>query len=563
MLNVNNLSIAFGQKEVLKNLSFSLRKGESIGIVGESGSGKSITALSLMGLLPSSAKILTGSAIIEVDDKTSVDLIRQNYKDHAKIRGSRIAMIFQEPMTSLNPSMRCGRQVEEALSIHQNLTGRALKEKCLSLFTEMQLPNPSKAYRSYPHELSGGQKQRVMIAMALAGNPQVLIADEPTTALDVTVQKEILSLLKDIIISRGMSLIFISHDLGVISEITQSLLVLKDGELVESGNTSKLLSNPIHPYTQGLIACRPPLNSRPERLMTINEFVGSSKDSLPPSPIDKETFTLKNNQIYSEKPILSVKGVDVEYVLQRNLIGTATKVFTAVKNMHLDLYLGETLGLVGESGCGKTTLGRSILGLVEYNKGEIYYKGKEIKSFSKKEMQLFRQEVQLVFQDPYSSLNPRHTIGQAIMEPLEVHQLVSGKTNRKNKALELIQQVSLPIDSFFRYPHEFSGGQRQRVAIARALAMSPKVIVCDEMVSALDVSVQAHILNLLNDLKREFGLTYIFISHDLSVVKYMSNRMLVMKNGQAIELGISDEVYENPQSDYTKQLINAIPKGSF
>ncbi|PKP39480.1 MAG: ABC transporter ATP-binding protein [Bacteroidetes bacterium HGW-Bacteroidetes-15] len=559
MLDVRNLSVAFGSKPVLEGLSFSLALGESLGIVGESGSGKSITALSLMGLLPPGAKIVSGIAELTINPDHTLDLLNLTESHHRRVRGSALAMIFQEPMTSLNPSMRCGRQVEEAIKLHQKVDDKTSKQKCLSLLSEMQLPDPGKVYKSYPHQLSGGQKQRVMIAMALAGNPSILIADEPTTALDVTVQKEIISLLKKIGESRGMSLIFISHDLGVISEITDQLIVLKDGVLVESGKTKNLLTHPNHPYTKGLIACRPPLNTRPVILPTVQQFLANHDANIEPNNISQKEFQLINDKIYAQEPLLSIDGVSVEFTLNRNFLGKPTKVFSAVNNLSFNLYPTETLGLVGESGCGKTTLGRAILGLVGYSQGSITYKGTEIRQMNTDEMQNFRKEVQLVFQDPYSSLNPRHTIGETLMEPLEFHKIVSGKTDRKKRVLDLLEQVSLTADSFYRYPHEFSGGQRQRIAIARALALNPKVIVCDEMVSALDVSVQAQILNLLNQLKKDFGLTYIFISHDLSVVKYMSNRMLVMQNGQSVEYGYSDDIYSNPMSNYTTRLINAIP----
>ena len=560
MLTISNLTIAFNNNPVLEGLSFSLGKGESLGIVGESGSGKSITALSLMGLLPPGARITSGSAIFTLEEEANpINLINLGEKNHRLVRGKGMAMIFQEPMTSLNPSMRCGRQVVEAIELHQKASKKEAKEKCLSLFTELQIPDPVKAFKSYPHQLSGGQKQRIMIAMALAGNPSILIADEPTTALDVTVQKEIIALLNHIVKSRAMSLIFISHDLGVISEITENLLVLKDGILVEQGKTEGLLTNPKHPYTKGLIACRPSLSEKPEKLLTVQHFVSEQSNRIEIRNITSEEQKEIDQVIYSQEPLLSINNLEVDYVIRRNLLGKPTRKFRAVQKISLNLYPEETLGLVGESGCGKTTLGRAMLGLVEYNKGSIVYRGKEINQMTRSEMLSFRRDVQLVFQDPYSSLNPRHTIGETIMEPIKFHDLVKEKTNLKDKALELIELVALPHDSFYRYPHEFSGGQRQRVAIARALAVNPKVIVCDEMVSALDVSVQAHILNLMNDLKRELGLTYLFISHDLSVVKYMSNRMLVMQNGQLVEYGKSEDIYSNPQTNYTRQLIAAIP----
>lgn len=559
MLSVKNLTVSFGGNKVLHNLSFSLQRGESLGVVGESGSGKSITALSLMGLLPKGAKVLSGTALLRIDDNNTIDLIRANEGSLRKIRGKSVAMIFQEPMTSLNPSMRCGRQIEEATILNRTNKRKNLKTKCLELLEEMQLPNPVKIYRSYPHQLSGGQKQRVMIAMALAGNPSILIADEPTTALDVTVQKEIISLLRSLSEKRGMSLIFISHDLGVISEISQRIIVLKEGILIEEGNTNDILKSPKKPYTQGLIACRPKLNSRPHKLPTVQQFLQNKSESINGQISEEVDFAKINREIYSQSPILQIKNLVVKYTLSRNFLGKPTNELSAVNTLSFDLFPTETLGLVGESGCGKTTLGRAILGLVNYSHGSIKYKGNEFNEMNHSEIKSFRKEVQLVFQDPYSSLNPRHTIGETLMEPILFNKIESGTKNAKKRVFDLLEQVSLPRDSFYRYPHEFSGGQRQRIAIARALSLNPKVIVCDEMVSALDVSVQAQILNLLNQLKREFGLTYIFISHDLSVVKYMSNRMLIMRNGEMVEYGNSDEIYAKPSSSYTKQLIESIP----
>lgn len=560
MLRVDGLTVAFGSHTVLNDLSFGLSKGESLGIVGESGSGKSIAALSLMGLLPPTASIVAGTSALSIEGSKSVNLFDITPKEHRMVRGKHMAMIFQEPMTSLNPSMRCGKQVMEAITLHQKVKANAAYEKCLSLFAEMQLPDPKTVINKYPHQLSGGQKQRVMIAMALAGNPSILIADEPTTALDVTIQQEILGLLKQITQQRGMGLIFISHDLGVISQISQNLLVLKNGVLVEKGATKTLLTHPEHPYTQGLIACRPPLDSRPIRLQTVRDFVshdGSTADVV--KTMDHGQWEEKSRSIYSRDPILSVEDVDVDYVIRRNFLGQTTEFHRAVNSISFNLYPGETLGLVGESGCGKTTLGRALVNLVRHTRGVINYKGKRVDAMSKRELQAFRREVQIVFQDPFSSINPRLTIGECLVEPFLVHGLANNASQAKRMTMALFDQVSLPSDSFYRYPHEFSGGQRQRVVIARALALSPKVIVCDEMVSALDVSVQAQILNLMNGLKEELGLTYLFISHDLSVVKYMSNRMLVMQSGRLIEYGSSDELYSNPRSEYTKRLIEAIP----
>jgi peptide/nickel transport system ATP-binding protein len=535
-------------------MAFNLQSGQSLGLVGESGSGKSITALALMGLLPSAATIVSGSAFFKCQNGETVNLIGLTEKDFQNVRGKEIAMIFQEPMTSLNPSMKCGAQVEEAVKLHNTISNGDAAKKCLSLFDEMQLPNPQKVYNSYPHQLSGGQKQRVMIAMSLAGNPSLLIADEPTTALDVTVQKEIIILLRELQKSRGMSLIFISHDLGVISEITDSTIVLQRGNVMESETTKQILISPKNSYTKGLIACRPPIDSRPNRLLTVSDFVENSTAEVP-----QKNISIENERVYNSQPILEVKNVDVDYIISRNLFGKPMQVFRAVSSASFNLFQGETLGIVGESGCGKTTLGRAILNLVENRNGSITFNGSPIESFSGENLKAFRREVQIVFQDPYSSLNPRLTIGEAIMEPLLVHSIVPNKAQRKARALELLHEVSLPANSFYRYPHEFSGGQRQRIVIARALALEPKVLICDEMVSALDVSVQAQILNLLNDLKRKRNLTYLFISHDLSVVRYMSNRILVMQNGQIVEEGFADDIFNSPKSEYTAKLIASIP----
>lgn len=553
-LSIKNLTIGFGERDVLKNLSFSISQGELLGVVGESGSGKSITALGILGLLPPGAKIKAGSIDLQLPHGQTLNLATATHEEHRKVRGKIISMIFQEPMTSLNPSMRCGKQVVEALMLHQQMSYGEAKQVCLSLFEEMVLPNPQKVFSSYPHQLSGGQKQRVMIAMALAGNPQWIIADEPTTALDVTVQKEIIGLLKRVAQERKMGVIFISHDLGVVEEISQRIIVLKDGEMVESAPTQTLLHHPEHSYTKGLIACRPPLNTRPLRLPTLQDFI-SSTTSQSPKKAEPEGIPVD----YSQEPIIRISNLSVSYTLKRTLFGAPKEKFWAVNNLSVNLYPGETLGLVGESGCGKTTLGRAILGLTPIDGGEITFREKSLQEMSKAELRRFRQEVQLVFQDPFSSLNPRQTIGQMLMEPLKFYGLVTGAKALRQRAQELLELVAMPTDSYFRYPHEFSGGQRQRIAIARALTVNPKVLICDEMVSALDVSVQAHILNLLNELKRELNLTYLFISHDLSVVKYMSNRVMVMYNGAMEELGLADEVYQSPTSAYTKKLIEAIP----
>jgi peptide/nickel transport system ATP-binding protein len=554
LLTIENLSIRFGETTVLNGMEFTLNCGESIGLVGESGSGKSVTALAIMGLLPSTARISGGSVLLQNEKGLLLNLLSLNERELQRVRGKQVAMIFQEPMTSLNPSMKCGAQVVEAIGLHHALGKSEAKNKCLSLFDEMQLPSAQKVYSSYPFELSGGQKQRVMIAMALAGNPMLLIADEPTTALDVTVQKEIILLLRELQRSRGMSLIFISHDLGVISEVTDRAIVLQKGNIMEAGNTSTLLSTPKSAYTQGLIACRPPIDTRPKRLFTVQDFINNQGNSIELQQKKVEIFP-----IYDNEPVFTVESLGVDYVLSRNLFNKPKKVFSAVKSVSFNLYQNETLGIVGESGCGKTTIGRSMLNLIEHRVGTIKYKGVSVSEMSSLEVKRFRREVQIVFQDPYSSLNPRITIGETIMEPLKVFGIEPNFAKRKVRALRLLEEVLLPSDSFYRYPHEFSGGQRQRIAIARALTLEPRVLICDEMVSALDVSVQAQILNLLNDLKEQRGLTYVFISHDLSVVRYMSNRVLVMQNGEIVEEGPADEVFSSPKSTYAAKLIDSIP----
>lgn len=556
MLSVSNLTIAFGPQVVLRDMCFTLAPGQSLGLVGESGSGKTLTALAIMGLLPANATIITGAVSLTTTGGEPINLITPSPMSVQGVRGKRIGMVFQEPMTSLNPSMRCGKQIEESLRLHLGLRGVASRNRCMELLEEMQLPQPAKAYSSYPHQLSGGQKQRVMIAMALAANPTHLIADEPTTALDVTIQKEILLLISTLQEQRGMSLIFISHDLGVISGVTDRLMVLRNGCVVESGPTKQLLSSPSHQYTRGLLACRPPLTSRPTPLPTMS---GNTEADVAPYATRSEGKTLRSDTCTNgSQPIISVSEVDVDYQVTQKFFSKG-KAFRAVSSMNLDLYRGDTLGLVGESGSGKSTLGRVIARLVTPTKGHILFNGFDINTFSSEQALSFRQRVQLIFQDPYSSLNPRHTVGATLTEPLQVHRIISGKRERKMRVMELLESVSLPTDSYYRYPHEFSGGQRQRIAIARALTLNPEVIICDEIVSALDVSVQAQVLNLLNRLKQEHGLTYIFISHDLSVVRYMSNRILVMRNGMKEEIGAADDVFGNPSSAYTQKLISSIP----
>ena len=558
LLSVEDLTISFGTGERLrpavKRVSFSLEKGDSLGIVGESGSGKSITALSIMQLLPPQARIDSGRIEFYGDD-----LLRSGGRRIRDIRGRRISMIFQEPMTSLNPVMRCGRQVAEILVRHQRLSDKVARQKTLELFERVRLPRIEEIYRAYPHEVSGGQKQRVMIAMAIANKPDLLIADEPTTALDVTVQREIINLLVGLREAYGMGLLFISHDLAVVSQVAERLAVMYQGEIVEQGPAREIFQNPQHPYTKGLLACRPPLDSRPERLMTLDEFMGSDKE--PRKVLHDRQADRKSTQekMFGQPPLLKVEALEKLYPLKKSLIGKPKEFVRAVDRVSLEVYPGETLGLVGESGCGKTTLGRTILRLIEPDSGRIYFSEKDMRGLNRSQLRKARQEMNIIFQDPYSSLNPRMSIGEAIMEPMVVHGRGNSRAERRKMVMELLVRVGLQEEHYYRYPHEFSGGQRQRIVIARALSLNPKFIICDEAVSALDVSVQARVLNLLNDLKKAFGFTYIFISHDLSVVRYMSDRIMVMKDGQIVEAGDADEICDHPQTDYTRQLISSIP----
>ena len=557
LLSVNNLSIGFKTngsiKKVVHSISFDVFENEIIGIVGESGSGKSVTALSLLQLLPKdekthiSAKILyEGNDLSQLEDKNIQDL-----------RGREIAMIFQEPMSALNPSMRCGEQVTEILLHHKIIKKKEVKAVVLRLFESVKIPDPLTAFWKYPHELSGGQQQRVMIAMAIACRPKILIADEPTTALDVTVQKDIITLLISLQKETKMAVVFISHDLSLVSEIAHKTIVMYHGEIVEKGATKALFKYPKHPYTKALIAARPKMGKRPEQLPTIKDLLSATKTL---NFITKKARIQKHKAIYSSSPILKVIDLEKVYLKNVSLFGKKTA-FKAVDGVTFELYEGETLGLVGESGCGKSSLGNAILQLNKATAGTIIYKGKDLQKLSNKAMRSLRKEIQIIFQDPLSSLNPRMTVGEAIMEPMIVHKLNGKGENRKLKALSLLEKVGLDETCFERYPHEFSGGQRQRIGIARTIAVEPKLIVCDESVSALDISVQAQVLNLLNSLKKEFSFTYIFISHDLAVVRHMSDQLLVMNRGKVEEKGEADELYSNPKKAYTKRLINSIPKG--
>ena len=540
-------------KTIINNISYHINTNEIVGVVGESGSGKSVSSLAILGLLSKAIfKITSGSIIFENKDLTTL-----SNKNLQTIRGAKIGMIFQEPMSSLNPSMTCGKQVEEILHQHTSLTKKQIKAETLVLLEKVKLPNPERVYQAYPHEISGGQKQRVMIAMAIACKPQLLIADEPTTALDVTVQKEIISLLKELQTETKMSIIFITHDLSLISEIADRVLVMYKGQIVEQNTANTIFNKPKDNYTKALIKSRPSLDVRLKTLPTIADVL---KNEVSEVVVTSAMRQIQHKKIYAKSPLLEVKNLEKEYISKSGFFAKA-ETFKAVNNVSFNLYEGETLGLVGESGCGKSTLGNAILLLDKATKGQILYKGKDITNLTKAETIAIRKDIQIIFQDPYASLNPRLTIGNAIMEPMKVHNLYANDTERKAKTLEILNRVGLDDTAYNRYPHEFSGGQRQRIGIARTIALQPKLIVCDESVSALDISVQAQVLNLLNELKEKFGFTYIFISHDLAVVKYMSDQLLVMNKGKIEELADADIIYNTPQKAYTKKLIAAIPKG--
>ena len=556
ILDVLGLNISFGENKqktsVVHDIDFSLYENEILAIVGESGSGKSVTSKAIMGLLQDKNTHIKGRINFE-----ETSLLSLSSKEFAKLRGNDIAMIFQEPMSALNPSLTCGFQVAEILLHHKKVSASEVKKEVLQLFEKVKLPRPQDMYTSYPHQISGGQMQRVVIAMAIACKPKLLIADEPTTALDVTVQKEILQLLKDLQKQTGMSMLFISHDLALVCELADRVLVMYKGDIVEKGTVKEIFEAPKKSYTKALLGSRPTLDVRYKVLPTI----ASIKDnSFIPQSITSQQRAKKHQKIYTKTPLLRVENVAKSYFSRVGVFGQKQEI-KAVNGISFDVFEGETLGLVGESGCGKSTLGKVILQLEKATKGSIFYKGKEITSLKSKDLRSLRKDIQLIFQDPYSSLHPRKIIGQAIIEPMEVHGIGSSKKQRKEKAMELLSRVGLEASYFHRYPHQLSGGQRQRVGIARTIAMEPKLVICDESVSALDISVQAQVLNLLNELKEDFGFTYIFISHDLAVVKYMADQLLVMNKGAIEEIGDADEIYANPVKQYTKKLIDSIPKG--
>ncbi|MDF2189729.1 ABC transporter ATP-binding protein [Paraflavitalea sp. CAU 1676] len=565
LLQVNNLQVDFvtelGTTTAVNNISLEVQRGEIVAIVGESGSGKSVTSLSILQLLPSPpARFTQGEILFSPDGRQAANLLTQTPQQMRSIRGNQIAMIFQEPMTSLNPVFTCGDQVMEAIRLHRKLSKEAATQKTIELFEKVKLPNPAQLFHRYPHQLSGGQKQRVMIAMAMSCEPDLLICDEPTTALDVTVQKTILQLIKSLQETEQMGVIFITHDLSVVAEIADKAVVMYKGSIVEQGSVNQLFANPQHPYTKGLLACRPILHPKGERLPVVSDFLEGRRSEVQTAPSMAVVPTSASETRQAQR-LLTIENLSVWFPSKKSFLGKPLEYTRAVDDVSFEVYKGETLGLVGESGCGKTTLGRTVLRLIEPTKGKITYDGIDLTAKKRDELKALRKDIQIVFQDPYSSLNPRLTIGSAIAEPLQVHRLLPTEKQRRDKVVELLEKVNLKAEHFDRYPHEFSGGQRQRIVIARTLALNPSFVVCDESVSALDVSVQAQVLNLLNDLKKEFGFTVIFISHDLSVVRYISDRIMVMNKGKIEEIGDAEQVYFHPAKDYTQQLIASIPKG--
>ncbi len=564
LLAIRNLKVSFIHEgkwiEAVHGIDLDVFAGRTLGLVGESGSGKSVSSLSVMRLLNEKQSRIEADSI-QIEGEEIKDFTE---KQMAEVRGKRIAMIFQEPMTSLNPVYKCGYQVSEIILQHETVSKTEAKQRVINLFKQVMLPRPEAIYNSYPHELSGGQKQRVMIAMAIACNPKLLIADEPTTALDVTVQLEILKLLHKLQTDTGMGMIFITHDLGVVAEIADDVAVMHNGEILECGTVQQILNQPRHPYTQGLLACRPPMDVRLKRLPIVKEFLdglwqGGKEQILHDLQIMDTQRQDHLRQLYSKQPLLKVEGLKTWYPLRKGIFNRVYGHVKAVDDVTLEVYEGETLGLVGESGCGKTTLGRSILRLAEPTDGKVWFDGIEVTALKGQTLRDFRKQAQIVFQDPYSSLNPRLTIGEAIAEPMRVHGIETNNGKLRDAVCDMLEQVGLQAGHYDRYPHEFSGGQRQRICIARALAVNPRLVICDESVSALDVSVQAQVLNLLNRLKKERQLTYIFISHDLSVVRFMSDRVVVMYNGKPVETNDADILFEHPQNDYTKKLIAALP----
>jgi peptide/nickel transport system ATP-binding protein len=554
LVQIKNVSISFNsdgvQTEVVKDISFDIDPGKITAVIGESGSGKSVTALSFMQLLPKNATV-KGELLYSENGSTQTNLATLSQEEIRKLRGNRIAMIFQEPMTSLNPVHTCGAQVMESLMLHKKLSRQQAKEQAITLFEKVELPVPEKMLGRYPHEISGGQKQRVMIAMAMSCDPALLIADEPTTALDVRVQKSILDLLKKLQQQNNMAVLLITHDLSLVADVADEIVVMYKGEIAEKGNAATILKSPAHAYTQALLACKPKAGSKGKRLPLVSEFLSGEIKEAAPKP---ETASADPKQ-----EILRVENLKVYFPDRKSFFGKVLSEYKAVDDVSFTINKNETIGLVGESGCGKTTLGRAILQLVKPTSGKIFFEGKDLTSYSPEALRILRKDLQIVFQDPYGSLNPTMTIGDAITEPIKVHFPEKGKKERREQAVHLLEQVSLTGDILNRHPHSFSGGQRQRICIARALALDPDFLIFDESVSALDVSVQAQVLNLINDLKAQYSFTSIFISHDLAVVHYISDRIIVMKAGKIEEEGMADEVFFSPKADYTQKLIAAIP----
>ncbi len=582
ILEINNLTVLFqserGEKLAVENVSFKVPKGETLGIVGESGSGKSVTALSILGLLGKTGRAVAGEILFHSPTMGTVDLLKLSPFEMRQIRGGEIAMIFQEPQSSLNPVYTCGNQIMEAILQHEKVSLRAARSRAFELLVRVRLKEPKRVFKAYPHELSGGQKQRVMIAIALACNPSVIIADEPTTALDVTVQHYILEIMQDLREDKDTSIIFITHDLSVVGEIADRVMVMYSGQKVEEGTVWDIFSKPQHPYTKGLLACRPRMDIKLKVLPVVSDFM-LTNESGSLSEISETRFQSvgqaimlnfqsinelkeKHHKLIQQEPILKVENLSVWYPKGKTWWGKILEKVNVVDQVSFEVYPGETLGLVGESGCGKSTLGRTIMQLVRTAEGKIWFEGENILEMSPQRLREIRKDIQIIFQDPYASLNPKQTIGEAIIEPMRLHNIGENDRERLDSAIELLETVGMSGTYINRYPHEFSGGQRQRICIARALAIKPKFVICDESVSALDVSVQSHVLNLLNLLKQKYNLTYIFISHDMAVIKFISDRVMVMNEGRIEEIQFGEDLYKHPQKEYTKELIQAIPKGS-
>lgn len=562
LLHIENLRVSFKGEdkqyiETVKGISFDIPANTTVALVGESGSGKSVTSLATMGLLP------VGQS--KIDEKSKIafegqDLLSLSRKDMRKICGKDIAMIFQEPMSSLNPVFTVGNQIAEVLCLHMGMSRKQARQRVLELLKEVGIPSPETKIDAYPNQLSGGQQQRVMIAMAIACEPKLLIADEPTTALDVTIQKQIIDLLESLRQRRQMSMLFITHDLALVGEIADQVIVMRHGEIREQGLAEQVLEQPKDVYTRALLYCRPQMSQRPYRLPVTSDFMRQEDNILVEQSFDVSEIPQRKRGLNGDEQIvLEVKDLKKSFYSRKGLFGKEE--FQAVKGVSFKLAKGKTLGLVGESGSGKTTVGLLLMRLHEATGGEAFIEGKDILSLTEKEFAKYQRKIQIIFQNPYASLNPRFTVGQILLEPMQIHNIGKDDAERKQIALGLLERVNLPEQAYYRYPHEFSGGQRQRIAIARCLTLKPEILICDESVSALDVSVQAQVLNLLQDLQDEFGLSYIFISHDLSVVKYISDQVMVMNHGEVVEIANSDELYAHPQHDYTKRLLQAIPQG--